>query len=64
VKRSYGVYYYREVWFLMVAMKPQDLGAFIDKDDGGEFTCGPVECKRRTPVFIVEDNFRRSSSAC
>ena len=52
VKRSYGVYYYREVWFLMVAMKPQDLGAFIDKDDGGEFTCGSVECKEE-PQFLL-----------
>ena len=33
-------------------MKPQDLGAFIDKDDGGEFTCGSVECKEE-PQFLL-----------
>jgi hypothetical protein len=33
-------------------IKPQDLGAFIDKDDGGEFTCGSVDCKEE-PQFLL-----------
>ena len=38
-------------------MKPQDLGAFIDKDDGGEFTCGSVECKEE-PQFYCRRQFQ------